>query len=74
MSCVRKSSVVIRFCHGKIRNLPRIVTVNLWQVLQVSKMISNMQKSSINKKVTAYNNLVQKTVLQYMYVHVNVHL
>ena len=74
MSCVRKSSVVIRFCHGNIRYLPRIVTVNLWHVLQVSKMISNMQKSSINKKVTAYHNLVLKTILQYMYVHVYVHL
>ena len=58
MACVRKSSDVIKICHVNIRCLPRIVPANLWQVLQVVKMISNMHKSSIDEKVTAYNNLV----------------
>ena len=74
MAGVCKSSDVIKICHVNIRCLPRIVPANLWQVLQVVKMISNMHKSSIDEKVTAYNNLVLKTILQYMYVHVYVQL
>ena len=56
MACVRKSNDVIKICRVNIRCLPRIVPAHLWQVLQVSKMIKH--KSSIDEKVTTYNNLV----------------